>query len=94
MPLTTIAIELSNGKKEILYYPSNVVKNYFQETQELELLEFIQLALNSIEEAEKRVIEKYGYPCIGCIFLKQKLSNWGLQYKNETVTITKIQELR
>jgi uncharacterized repeat protein (TIGR04042 family) len=92
MPLTTIAVELSNGKKETLYYPSNVVKNYFQETQELELLEFIQLAMNSIEEAEKRVIEKYGYPCIGCMFLKHKLTSWGHQYKNETVTIIKIHE--
>lgn len=76
MPLTTVAIELSNGKKELLYYPSNVVKDFFQENQELNFWEFVQLALNSLEEADKRVLGKFGYPCISCVLIKQKLLKW------------------
>jgi uncharacterized repeat protein (TIGR04042 family) len=94
MPLTTIAIELSNGKSETLYYPSNVVKMYFQEQQELQLLDFIQVAMDSLAAADKRVIEKYGYPCIGCIMLKSKLQKWSELYKNETVKIVKIFEFK
>jgi uncharacterized repeat protein (TIGR04042 family) len=90
MPLTTVAIELSNGKSETLYYPSNVVKSYFQEEQEMQLPEFIQVAMDSLEAADKCVIEKYGYPCIGCIMLKAKLQKWSELYKNETVRIIKI----
>jgi uncharacterized repeat protein (TIGR04042 family) len=94
MPLTTVAIELSNGKSETLYYPSNVVKEYFQEKQELQLLEFIQVALNSLEAADKRVTEKYGYPCIGCMMLRSKLTKWSELYKDETVKIVKIFEFK
>lgn len=94
MPLTTMAIELSNGKSETLYYPSNVVKEFFQEDQELQLVEFIQVAMNSLEAADQRVIEKYGYPCIGCIMLKSKLTKWGELYKDETVKIVKIFEYK
>ena len=92
MPLTTVAIELSNGKSETLYYPSNIVKEYFKEDQQLQILEFVNIALNSLKEADKRVMEKFGYPCIGCIILKQKLTKWGQEYKDETVRILKIHE--
>ena len=92
MPLTTIAIEMSNGKSETLYYPSNVVKDYFQEAQELNVIEFVKIALNSLEAADKRVMQKYGYPCIGCILLKNKLSKWGQEFGEETVRIIKIHE--
>ena len=92
MPLTTVAIELSNGRTETLYYPSNVVKDFFQENQQLKFLEFVQLALNSLKEADKRVICKFGYPCISCVILKQKLLKWEELYKDETVKIVKIHE--
>ncbi len=94
MPLTTVAIELSNGKNETLYYPSSVVKEFFQEDQQLGLLEFIQVAMHSIEAAEKCVIAKYGYPCIGCYMLKSKLTKWGELYKDATVKILKIFEFK
>lgn len=92
MPLTTVAIELSNGKNETLYYPSSVVKEFFQEDQQLGLPEFIQVAMHSLEAAEKRVMAKYGYPCIGCYMLKSKLTKWGELYKDTTVKILKIFE--
>jgi len=92
MPLTTVAIELSNGKLETLYYPSSVVKNFFQEQQQLKFLEFLEIALNSLEESDKRVAAKYGYPCIGCAIMKQRLAKWGQLYKGETVKIVKIHE--
>lgn len=94
MPLTTVDIEMSNGKNETLYYPSSIVKEFFQEDQQLGLLEFIQVAMHSIEAAEKCVIAKYGYPCIGCYMLKSKLTKWGELYKDETVKILKILEFK
>lgn len=94
MPLTTVSVELSNGLKETLYYPSNVVKEFFEEQQQLACQEFIELALNSLEEADKRVLQKLGYPCIGCMILKQKLLKWQLEYIEETVKIVKIHEFK
>jgi uncharacterized repeat protein (TIGR04042 family) len=94
MPLTTVDIELSNGKSETLYYPSSIVKEFFQEDQQLGLPEFIQVAMHSIEAAEKCVIAKYGYPCIGCYMLKSKLTKWGELYKDATVKILKILEFK
>ncbi|NVM53054.1 MAG: hypothetical protein HWN66_05080 [Candidatus Helarchaeota archaeon] len=92
MPLTTVAIEISNGKMETLYYPSSVVKDFFQVDQQLKFLEFVELALNSLKESDKRVTAKYGYPCIGCAILKQRLIKWEQLYKYETVKIVKIHE--
>lgn len=94
MPLTTVSIELSNGRKELLYYPSSVVKEFFQEDQLFKWQDFIQLALDSIKEADKRVLQKYGYPCIGCILLKQKLLKWEEEFKEEIVKIVKIHEFK
>ncbi|MHA1131470.1 MAG: hypothetical protein ACTSQI_04030 [Candidatus Helarchaeota archaeon] len=94
MPLTTLSIELSNGKQETLYYPSSVVKEFFHENQQLTCLDFVELALNSLDEADKRVTAKYGYPCIGCILLKQKLQKWETEFKEETVRIVKIHEFK
>ena len=94
MPLTTVAVELSNGRKDTLYYPSNVVKDFLQEDENYKCLDFVELALDSLEEADKRVLKKYGYPCIGCMILKQKLLNWQDSFKNETVKIVKIHEFK
>lgn len=90
MPLTTVAIEWSNGKTETLYYPSSVVTQFLQENQQYECNDFVQLALTSLEESDKRVAEKYGYPCIGCAILKHRLSKWEQEYKDITVRIIKI----
>jgi uncharacterized repeat protein (TIGR04042 family) len=94
MPLTTVSIEVSNGKQETLYYPSSVVKEFFREDQRLKCMEFVELALNSLEEADKRVTAKYGYPCIGCIILKQKLQKWETEFRDETIKIVKIHEFK
>ncbi len=90
MPLTTVAIQLSNGKTETLYYPSSVVAEFLQEDQQYHFAEFVKIALSSLEESDKRVTAKFGYPCIGCAILKHRLTNWGDEYKDETVRITKI----
>ena len=90
MPLTTVAIQMSNGKTETLYYPSSVVTEFLQEEQQYNLMDFVQIALDSLKESDKRVAEKYGYPCIGCAILKHRLTQWEKEYKNETVRIVKI----
>lgn len=92
MPLTTISLKLSNGINETLYYPSSVVKDYFVEDQELQIPDFINLALRSLEESDRRVTAKFGLPCIGCAMLKSILMKWDELYKNETVYIIKIHE--
>ena len=98
MPLTTVAIKLSNGEMETLYYPSSAVKEFFQEEQQLKCLEFVQVALEAIKEADRRVVSKYGYPCIGCMILKQKLLKWKQlwehEFQEETVRIVKIHEFK
>ena len=94
MPLTTVAIKLSNGKSETLYYPSSVVKEFFKEEQQFQIVEFVKLALNSLKESDKRVVAKYGYPCIGCAILRHRLERWEKEYKNETVQIIRIHELK
>jgi len=75
MPLVSILIEFSNGAKENIYYPSTAVLNYIKKN-EYTLNEFLELANKSLEEAQRRVKEKYGFECIGCYFLKDKFRRW------------------
>ncbi|MHA1311856.1 MAG: hypothetical protein ACTSWR_11350 [Candidatus Helarchaeota archaeon] len=93
MPIVTVSVELSNGKKDIFYYPSNIVFNYLQE-KDYYLKDFVKLAIESIDEAQKRVVEKYGYQCIGCYIIKNRLNRWNNEYdKNLVVSVKKINQL-
>lgn len=92
MPVVTLAIELSNGKKDTLYYPSNVVLDYIQE-MEYPMGEFIELASISLDKAQERVIDKFGHQCIGCYMIKSRLSEWAADLEeNIKVYVRKITE--
>ena len=90
LPLVSIAIELPNGLKETLYYPSEVVLNYLEE-KEYSIEEFIKLASDSLDASQQRVIQKLGYQCLGCFFIKDKLSIWSRDLDQKSIiSITKI----
>ncbi|MHA1229970.1 MAG: hypothetical protein ACTSPQ_04930 [Candidatus Helarchaeota archaeon] len=65
MPLVTVALELSNGLKETLYYPSSIVLKYIEE-KDYYLKDFIKIAFESLNAAQEQVVKKYGHSCIGC----------------------------
>ena len=92
MPLVTIALEISNGKKDTLYYPSNVVLDYIEENN-YNLKDFIKLAMESLDQAQKRVKDKFGYQCIGCYIIKNRLLTWAKDYNEDLiVSVKKITE--
>ncbi|MBD3228502.1 MAG: hypothetical protein GF329_09965 [Candidatus Lokiarchaeota archaeon] len=75
MPITKVAVELSNGMKDTFYYPSNVVLEYIKEI-EYPLNDFIILAIKSLDAAQDRVVQKYGHQCIGCFIIQKRLNEW------------------
>jgi len=91
VPIVIVAVELSNGRKEKLYYPSSIVLEYLKE-KDYSLSNFIEIAMEALEESQKRVVEKYGHQCIGCYFIKQKLNNWCNEFdRNIIVSVRKIE---
>lgn len=56
-----------------IIYPSAIVKNYFKIAQKLSGKTFITTAIQAMDEANKKVKEKYGFTCYGCLYYEGKL---------------------
>ncbi len=69
-----VEIEPSAGisRPWTLNYPSSCVKNYL-EPGKYPLHEFFQTALAALKEANRRVMEKWGIACSGCVVLEHHL---------------------
>ena len=74
LPKTQKSNSLNETKFEILY-PSTIVKNYFKRDEKLSAREFLKKALLAMNDANNRVIEKYGYACFGCNYYLEELEN-------------------
>ncbi|MHA1683870.1 MAG: hypothetical protein ACTSUE_23220 [Promethearchaeota archaeon] len=56
-----------------IIYPSTSVKKFFKKNDLFSAMEFIQKAILAMKEANKRVLEKYGFSCFGCKFAEDEL---------------------
>ncbi len=78
MPIVRVRLEIRYKdwvEYQEMYYASTVVREYLEEKEYSDVEQFFRLALKAAEEAQKRVIEKYGFKCWGTVelinFLKE-----------------------
>lgn len=73
MPETYIEIRWPNGKKEHVYSPSSIIRDYFQAGTELLLGDFEVRCIQALDHASERVRERYGYACSSAMAEKQRI---------------------
>lgn len=73
MPETYVEIRWPNGKKEHVYSPSSIIRDYFQAGTELPLGDFEARCIQALDHASERVRERYGYACTSAMAEKQRI---------------------
>lgn len=63
MPEINFKIQWPDGKQEVCYSPSLVVKDYFQVGETYSVSDFLARSRESLTVASDRVQAKYGFPC-------------------------------
>jgi len=63
MPEINFKIQWPDGKQEICYSPSLVVKKYFEPGQAYTVKDFLTRSRESLTIASDRVQAKFGFPC-------------------------------
>ncbi len=63
MPEINFKIQWPDGKQEMCYSPSLVVKDYFEPGQSYTVTDFLTRSRESLTIASDRVQAKYGFPC-------------------------------
>ncbi len=91
MPIVRVRLEIRYKDKveyHEVYYASTVVREYLEKKEYKDVEQFFKLALKAAEEAQKRVIEKYGFKCWGTVELIDLLNELK---KKEIVSIKVIE---
>lgn len=73
MPETYVEIRWPNGKKEHVYSPSSIIRDYFQPGTELPIGDFEARCIQALDHASERVRERYGYACSSAMAEKQRI---------------------
>ena len=73
MPETYVQIQWPNGRKEHIYSPSSIIRDYFQAGTELPLSDFETRCVQALDHASDRVRERYGYACSSAMAEKQRI---------------------
>ncbi|HEY0219968.1 MAG TPA: MSMEG_0570 family nitrogen starvation response protein [Afipia sp.] len=63
MPEIRFSIRWPDGKTELCYSPSLVIKDYLSVGQSYPLPDFLERTSQALRIASERVREKYGYSC-------------------------------
>lgn len=76
MPEVMVEIQYEGKEeKESFYSPSTCMFDFFEEGSIYPLEDFKRLMLEALKEANKRVIEKFGFGCFGCDMQIRKARN-------------------
>ena len=96
MPEVNFKIQWPDGKQEICYSPSLVVKKYFEPGEVYTISEFVEKARESLNIASDRVQAAYGFPCSRALGQLRKIETTAQQYQkapNGKVSILAFQDL-
>jgi len=63
MPERTLLVRWPDDKEQAIYSPSSIVDQYFSVGDKLAKEEFVAKSTEALQQASKRVEEKYGYFC-------------------------------
>lgn len=73
MPETYVQIQWPGGRKEHIYSPSSIIRDYMQAGTELPLNDFEARCIQALDHASERVRERYGYACSSAMAEKQRI---------------------
>ena len=96
MPETNFKIRWPDGKQEICYSPSLVVKKYFEPGKAYSISEFVEKSREALEIASDRVQAAFGYPCSRALGQIRKIETTAQQYEasaDGTVSFLEFQDI-
>ena len=96
MPEVNFKIQWPDGKQEICYSPSLVVKKYFEPGEAYTISEFVEKAKEALNIASDRVQAAYGFPCSRALGQLRKIEATAQQYQEASdskVSILAFQDL-
>lgn len=89
MPEINFKVQWPDGKQEICYSPSLVVKKYFEPGERYTVTEFVARSRESLTIASDRVQARYGFPCSRALGQLRQIEATAKSYSDpakETVT--------
>ncbi|MCF0072999.1 MSMEG_0570 family nitrogen starvation response protein [Dyadobacter sp. CY261] len=63
MPETYLKVQLPNDREEVIYSPSTIIKQYFEQASVMSLDDFQNNCSQALHHASNRVYERFGYEC-------------------------------
>ena len=84
MPETPFTIELPNGKREVCYSPSSVVKKFFSTGDSYTNEEFKAKATEALTEASRRVEAKFGFSCTAASSQLSEINRWLAEFPQDS----------
>ncbi len=83
MPEVRFKIQWPDGRQEICYSPSLVVKKYLTENESYAIAEFVERSRSALKAGSDRVAAKFGYPCSLALGQLQRLEATAGQFGND-----------
>ena len=83
MPEVNFKIQWPDGKQEVCYSPSLVIKKYFEPGKAYTVTDFLAKSREALKIASDRVQKKYGFPCSRALGQIQKIEASAQQYADE-----------
>lgn len=90
MPEVRFKIEWPDGKQEVCYSPSLVVKQYLSEDEEYSLADFMDRARAALKEGSDRVAAKFGFPCSLALGQLQRLETTAREFSDWPTAVVKL----
>ncbi len=88
MPEVNFKIQWPDGKEEVCYSPSLVVKKYFEPGETYTVTDFLAKSQEALSIASDRVQEKYGFPCSRALGQIKKIEAEAQRHADDkTVTV-------
>lgn len=94
MPEINFKIRWPDGKEEVCYSPSLIVKKYFEPGETYSITEFLAKSRESLTIASDRVQAKYGFACSRALGQIRSIEASAQQYENtanRTVTVVQFE---
>lgn len=77
----TVTVQWPDGTFEQCYSPSLVMHDHLSTGESYPLLDFVRRATTALDEASRRVQEKYGFACTSAAAQKEKIQDRAQQFE-------------
>lgn len=80
MPEMTVTVQWPDGTLEQCYSPSLVMHDHLSTGETYPVHDFVRRASTALDEASRRVQEKYGFACTSAAAQKEKIQDRAQQF--------------